>query len=158
MWGWRTGQPPAKGKSPGLCSGMIDGLWHWLMIWGLLHPRTLVCAEWLLQWCLVQKSSTSVINLHRYSIGCPPRKTYDAIILQYWLARRRCTLGRQSFPITRPYECEMSNLNLWPDIWYRASVGWFLSVAEALMPHLHEHDNLGDSWQSIPCAFCADLP
>jgi len=34
-----------------------------------------------------------------------------------------------AFPITEPYESEMSKLKLWPDIWYRASVGWFLSVA-----------------------------
>jgi hypothetical protein len=43
------GHSPAKGNSPGLSSSVIEGLWHWLLIWGLLHPRTLVCADRQLQ-------------------------------------------------------------------------------------------------------------
>jgi hypothetical protein len=40
---WSTGHSPAKGNGPGLSSGVIEGLWHWLLIWGQLHPRILVC-------------------------------------------------------------------------------------------------------------------
>ena len=53
-----------------------------------------------------------------------------------------------TFPITEPYEWEMSKFKLWPDIWYCACVAWFISGAWALIPRLHVHDNLGDSWQS----------
>jgi hypothetical protein len=92
MWCRSTGHSPAKGNGPGLSSSMIEGLWHWLLTWDLLHPRTLACAEWQLQELSDQdRKSACHLNLHRHSSGCPPRKTYDAIILQYWLARRRLT-------------------------------------------------------------------
>jgi hypothetical protein len=42
MWWQSTGHSPTKGKGPGLSTGVIEGLWHWLMKWGLLHPRILV--------------------------------------------------------------------------------------------------------------------
>jgi len=29
--------------------GVIEGLWRWLLIWGLEHPRALVSMEWQLR-------------------------------------------------------------------------------------------------------------
>jgi hypothetical protein len=55
MWRRSTGQPPAKGNSPGLSSDVIEGLWHWLLIWDLLHPRALTRTEWQLQGLFVQR-------------------------------------------------------------------------------------------------------
>jgi len=35
-------------------------------------------------------------------------------------------------------------MRVWPDSYQERN---------ALIPHLHEHVNLGDTWQSLPCTF-----
>jgi hypothetical protein len=96
---------------------------------------------------------THVINLHRHSCGCPPRQPMMQSYCSIDLLEDVCTLcwQRSRLPNHTSGRCPSWSYDLIYDIVqvWADSYQW----RNAIIPHLHEHDNHGDSWQSQPCVF-----
>ena len=153
MRGWSTGHSPAKGNCPSLSVGVTERLWHWVLIWGLEHSRTLGCDD----------MATAMAPFD--NMRCTSHLIYVGIVVvghhvnlwcnhaTVWYARRHYRyVGRYS---QQPNHTRVRCSSWSYDLIYDIVQLWSDSYPEgkALIPQLHEHDNLWDSWQSLPCAF-----
>jgi len=125
-----TRHSPVKENGLNLSYGVIEGLWRWLMIWGLKHPRTLVCVG--MATAKVRLAWTWMRTHHLIYVGI----VVVARPVNLWcnhttacFAERPSTLCGELFLTTEPYKSKMSKLKLWFDIWYYVGVAWFISGA-----------------------------
>jgi len=92
-------------------------------------------------------------NLHRHSSGWLPCKPMMESYYSIDLLEEICALCRQHsrlpnhtsvrFP-SWSYDLIYDIVQVWPDPYQECNT---------LIPHVPEQDNLGDPWQSLPCAF-----
>jgi len=144
---------PANGNSPGLSSDLIEGLWRWLMRWGLEHPSTLTwVGRATTQHRNVRMSSiyiSIVVVSRNVNLWC----NYTTVLIPRSFGRYVGSWSRlpDHLRVRYPswsYDLIYDIVQVWPDSYQERN---------AFIPHLHEHDNLGETGQSLQWAFCTDL-
>jgi hypothetical protein len=133
---------------------MIEGLWHWLLIWGLEHPRTLTCAgkattrtPFNNTWCMCHWIYISIILVgHHFNLWC----NHTIVLIG---GKRDLAKWGYVFQLLNHMSTRCPSWSY--DLIYNILRAWPVSNQEhnTLIPHRHEHDNQWDLWQSLPCTF-----
>jgi len=128
---------------------MGERWWRCLFIWGLKHPRTLVCDGMATATSTVcfKHSMCHLLNIGIVSVGRWLNLWHKHTIVSIC---GKSDLTKYAYVIQLPNHTSTRCPSWSCDLIY--DIVWVCCDSHqernALIPHLHEHDNLRDSWQS----------